>query len=112
MTDTTALRELLAKVMAGQYSDQTWLVWHDLYAPREWKIPSERAQNAFCGNLSAAAGLAENLIPGWHWGMDDVGANVYLGAAHRPKAIFSAKGEPARALLICIIEAMIWDAGQ
>ena len=106
MTDTTALRDLLGKVKSGGP-----ITFED-FAPVFTKNAADRldASAACRGNANAAIALCKSVVPEWHWGMDDVGANVYLGAAHRPKAIFSAKGEPARALLICTIEAMIWRA--
>jgi hypothetical protein len=103
MSDAMALRDLLAKVEAG-------LFFSDLARPAE--LHTDLCWKSFNGETDAAIALCQSVLPGWHWGMDDVGACLYLGDAYRPKAIFSAKGEPARALLICILRAMIWEAEQ
>ena len=98
MTDKTqALRDLLAKVEAGEW-------WGDL--PRPAELHTDFCWKAFNGSLDAAKALHDAVLPGWGWAATQVGANV-----EGPAEFYSDDATtPARAWLICIIRALIAQA--
>ena len=110
MTDTTALRDLLAKVEAGWPNDNDTAYMPPINAGFGVGFQSACAWQANNGDLNDAACLAKLTLPGWHWTMDSAGAGIYNPGVEGDSVVFAHEGEPARALLICIIEAMIWES--
>ena len=108
MTDRKqALQDLLVKVQAGwpEHVDQAYMPpflaafdmsWVAMYA---WKANQ--------GSLDAAMALHDAVLPGWGWYLDDCGSvSVYFGENGLE---FGARntGNPARAWICAILQALI-----
>jgi|GEM_PF-1985014 len=77
---------------------------------------SVMATSACLGWLDAAKALHEAVLPGWHWAIeDDEQAEVYMPPVRDEDGRFKAGpgatsnwiGDPARAWLLAILEALI-----
>lgn len=103
MTDATVLRALRDRVAAGKY-------WSDL--PRPSYLHTDLCWKAFNGSLDAAKALHEALLTGWGWNASQVGASVSSPTANIAEGAaveFYRDGSPARAWLLAILDAKIWE---
>lgn len=98
MTDTHSLQALRDKVAEGTFMTGVLPPGSEL-----------AAYKAFSGSLSAAKALHEELLPGW-----DFEVNNHVAEVRRRRVAFSAEclDEPARAWLLAILDALIWEAGE
>lgn len=101
MTRKEALQELLVKVKAGDDAPFHGFADIDLDVFTQGFI--DDVQRAFHGSMDAALSLLEAVLPGWIWGRDEWGL-MYVGGSG--DGVDSA-GNPARALLIAILEALV-----
>jgi hypothetical protein len=69
---------------------------------------------AYEGSLDAAEALHEAVLPGWAWTIESAqSADVWpLGRPTASLRAFSDEGNPARAWLLAILEALIAEAGE
>jgi hypothetical protein len=63
------------------------------------------------GETDAAIALCRSVLPGWDWNISHAGAWIEKWQED-DKPDFYRDGEPARALLLCVLDGMIWEAGQ
>lgn len=103
MTDTTALRDLLARVEAD-----------DMLSIRAFAPVFQKGRNlavlAYRGNTAAAIALCRSVLPEWDWQISKRHAELWL--ITNQSVTFSHEGTHARALLICTIRGLIWEREQ
>lgn len=104
MTDTRALRNA---VESGAFDEHlSYLVLPDF---------TMAAAMPFVGGIEGAQSLVEGLLPGWDWTMHSNGQAALWppGSVEQQNAgviEFDIEGNPARALLVCVLKAM--EAGD
>lgn len=109
MTDTQALRDLLAKVEVGWPTDVDTPYMPPFHAV--W--PDWRAQSAWLannGSLDAASALHDAVLPGFGWGKEALSGKLYVMEIEGNTMEFGEAATPARAWLICILRALIAQA--
>lgn len=100
MTDTRTLREAME---SGTFAETlSYRVMPDF---------TISAAMAFVGDIAAAAVLVESLLPEWDWTMHSSGEAALWppGSVEQQNAgviEFDIEGNPARALLVCVLKAM------
>jgi hypothetical protein len=116
MTDKiTTLKDLLAKVEAG-----VWYIRYDRHAPFDW-APSEQmyASQAYDGSFDAFSNLIEAVLPDWEWNKSydgdiavrkETGAQYFRRFYHQYET--GTNSIAARAGLIAVIKALIWEETQ
>lgn len=94
---TDALNKLIEAVETGKF------IHNDAILPRHRE---GLAAMAFDGDLNAAKGLHEALLPGWEWGrLVSHGTMVVAAKTGRYEAYSADSDNPARAWLIAILRA-------
>lgn len=109
MNRATALRELLAKVEAGDGDLDRSLPWSHAFGP----IVGMDARNAYRGSLDAARSLHEAVLPGWLWETD--GIKLWRVWTQREGYHFHEAPigkNPARSWLIAILRALLAETGE
>ena len=107
-----ALKELLAKVEAGEVMD-----WR-MYTASFGLFTDDRhikAASAYKGSLDAAKALHEAMLPEWVYGINfDAHKEIYAfvgdGVCYETDECYS--DNPARAWLIAILKALIAEVDQ
>jgi hypothetical protein len=117
MTRLDALKELKAKVEAGEWSGKAAAsLWPSgRVVGSDWFHEYPLALKAHEGSLDAALRLHEAVLPGWKWNLDsDHGADVNnreLGWTDRYKGTWIERSDkannPARAWLLAILSALV-----
>lgn len=108
MTKLDALKELLAKVYAG---DRPAREPDDI--EDACPVPARLMLSAFDGSLDAALALHEAVLPGWEWGVtcnkeQSGGPAAFVAEWGDYQNGFEATNDtPARAWLIVILKALI-----
>jgi len=99
MTDVKALKELLAKVEAGEWDclDENYPLHYSTY-PNFGRTYED-------GSLDAAKALHEALLTGWDFWVTTDRTDVFLGE-NGPRQ-YGMSDIPARAWLLAIIRALI-----
>ena len=67
------------------------------------------AELAYHGSLDAAKALHDAVLPGWWFAIQPTGANVGSLVPHDGSLSMAANDNPARAWLLAIILALIWQ---
>ena len=106
MTNTQALRDLLAKVEAGNLKSIDLICLEAVHHSHAWR--------AYFGSLDAAKALHDAVLPGWGYHCGEYGARVWLHAGDewRPEKRQDVElaDQPARAWLIAQLRALIAQA--
>jgi len=100
----TALREFEASIVDGNWP------WH--ISPANTGISGENVRemyHAHSGSLDAAKALHDAVLPGWWFAIQPTGANVDSLVPHDGSLSMAANDNPARAWLLAIIRALIWQ---
>lgn len=111
MTNIDALKALLAKVKAGGDLEDMYEVPAALGVEGQ----SDMFIAAYRGSMDAALALKDAVLPGWSWVKPDgpeMGTMRVFGpdnGDYYPSAVGKHE-DPARALLIAILEALIAEA--
>jgi hypothetical protein len=109
MTDKiTALKAMLAKVEAGSFK---WNAWAE--PPLDRSLMG-KVEDAYSGSLDAAKKLHEAVVPDWGWMRYNTGGVSLVRKIDGNVVSHTGinLGNPARAWLIAIIKALIWEAEQ
>ena len=110
--DRDALRELLAKVEAGDCTEYS--IFREAHIKSEWQALEgqyrARAWDAYEGSLDAAKALHEALLPGWGWLLNSRSGYALVWESKevgdREESAISPVSN-ARAWLIAILSALI-----
>lgn len=109
MTKLEALRELLEKVEAGGIGHTGWETFRALASGQG--VYSDRqagtARDAYFGSMDAALSLFDAVLPGWECGFDSGAMTWVKKPGLRSSFRTHTKDNPARALLIAILKALI-----
>jgi|GEM_PF-1199103 len=100
----TALREFEASIVDGNWP------WH--ISPANTGISGENVRemyHAHSGSLDAAKALHDAVLPGWEWRLRDDGQAWVWRTAADLHAAYDETETPARAWLLAIIRALIWQ---
>jgi hypothetical protein len=100
MTNQASLKKMRDEIADGK--------WNGRYDSRLPLLP--RAWKAYNGSTDAAIFLCEATLPEWKWVIGHKSATVWFGKDYKPDKIFNSYGVPTRALLLCVLDAMIWEA--
>mgnify|MGYP001810870771 CR=1 FL=1 len=102
-----ALRALLEQVEAGTWPADFLAIDNGIHG-----VTTATMYAAFSGSLDAAKALHEAVLPGWEWRLRDEGAAWVWRTPSDLQSSQEEVDDTARAWLICIIRALIEDAGE
>ena len=116
MTQLTALKELAAKVEAGDFcATSAGFAFPDDQNDYGESVNIDlMAYKSFHGSLDAANALHDAVLPGWEWAFYYDGECGVQAPAPSHKFATASASNPARAWLLAIIRAKIseLEAGQ
>jgi hypothetical protein len=119
MTRKEALIALRDAVRAGMWPPEAaaaafWL------GPADCTENFANAENSYYGSLDAAKALHEAVLPGWAWDVGEENGSAYISLVREIESSvddewmeFGGDGldmPSARAWLLAILEALIWEA--
>ena len=98
----TALRALEGRIEEGAWTVTHWKDFNALCDPI-------LAHRAYHGSLDSAKELHDTVLPGWEWSLGPLNARVMPYNSETGQYRDGMASNPARAWLLVIIRALIWQ---